>query len=191
MNLLSWHPFFRGCNIRVPFISAITFSKHLLFLKLPHWYFLFWSSSLPQPLPSSIRPLLLGYVPARVPKQREPVTFSSQYLPQGAFTSLSVVAVSNSIVLVGTEANGVINYLLSAGLSLENNQYVVLVIHSSSSSLPGYCRLLYPLQTQQHLRPSKRLNNSSHANSSPLANWPQEKEIFWPQYLRSFPKKNL
>lgn len=45
--------------------------------------------------------------------------------PQAApqFPQLPVVAVSNSIVLLGTEANGVINYLLSAGLSSECDQY--------------------------------------------------------------------
>lgn len=43
-------------------------------------------------------------------------------IPRGPFTALPVVAVSNSIVLLGTEANGVINYLLSAGPSSERNQ---------------------------------------------------------------------
>lgn len=44
-----------------------------------------------------------------------------QPVPQSP--QLPVVAVSNSIVLPGTEANGVINYLLSAGLSSECDQY--------------------------------------------------------------------
>lgn len=42
--------------------------------------------------------------------------------PRGPFPTLPVVAVSNSIVLLGTEANGVINYLLSAGPSSEGDR---------------------------------------------------------------------
>lgn len=81
---------------------------------------------------------------------------SSTYFPlRRAHPSLSpspqlpVVAVSNSIVLPGTEANGVINYLLSAGLSSECDQYPLLSFraarlcspsptpHSSGTAGPG------------------------------------------------------
>lgn len=79
----------------------------------------------------------------------------------GAFTSLPVVAVSNSIVLLGTEANGVINYLLSAGTSSENNQYAALVIHSSQLQ-PTQAGLTILLAC---LGPSKRLNNANKPSS--------------------------
>lgn len=42
--------------------------------------------------------------------------------PGGLFPTLPVVAVSNSIVLLGAEANGVINYLLSAGPGSERDR---------------------------------------------------------------------
>lgn len=56
-------------------------------------------------------------------------------LPQ--FPQLPVVAVSNSIVLLSTEANGVINYLLSAGLSSECDQYLRLSFRAALLCSPS------------------------------------------------------
>lgn len=58
-----------------------------------------------------------------------------QPVPQSP--QLPVVAVSNSIVLPGTEANGVINYLLSAGLSSESDQYPLLSFRAARLCSPG------------------------------------------------------
>lgn len=56
-------------------------------------------------------------------------------LPQ--FPQLPVVADSNSIVLLRTEANGVINYLLSAGLSSECDQYLRLSFRAALQCSPS------------------------------------------------------
>lgn len=89
--------------MRCPFPSH-TFVLRLLF---PFFRFLFsffplWCVSV-----SLCSPGLSGSFPVR---------------PGGPFPTLPVVAVSNSIVLLGTEANGVINYLLSAGPSSERDR---------------------------------------------------------------------
>lgn len=60
---------------------------------------------------------------------------SPQPAPQSP--RLPVVVVSNSIVLPGTEANGVINYLLSAGLSSECDQYPLLSFRAARLCSPS------------------------------------------------------
>lgn len=142
MNLLSWHPLFGG-NIRVPFILVIT-SKHLLFLKLPDLSVCLSSCLLPSALSSLDMFLCVS------PSRSQSPSFHNISLGELSHHCQLLPFQTQLFLWIQRQMESLITFY-RLGPSLENNQYAVLVIHSSSSSLPRYCRPLYPLQTQHTL----------------------------------------
>lgn len=110
-----------------------------------------------------------------------PLRGSPQAVPQSP--QLPVVAVSNSIVLLRTEANGVINYLLSAGLSSECDQYRRLSFRAARLCSPSPTptpTAAGPRRSELRPWPSHLIENREFWGLGPgaglLSDWAQNKD---------------